>query len=74
MSSWIYIFYLQGQLYELYLGTFNSNSGFPSGMDLSHRQVHCEFNLNAFWGELLRSARYGTSSSNVCILRIPALE
>ena len=41
-------FYLQGQLYELNLGTFNSIFGFPPRMDISHRQVPHKFNLNAF--------------------------
>ena len=42
-------FYLQGQFYELNLGTFNSIFGFPPSMDLLNYQVPREFNLNAFW-------------------------
>jgi len=42
--------YLQGQLYELNLGTFNSVFGFPPNMDLLNRQVPYEF--NPIWGEL----------------------
>jgi len=38
------LFYLQGQLYELNLGTFNDTFSFPPSMDLSNRQVHREFN------------------------------
>jgi len=41
-------FRLQGQLYELNLGTFNSIFGFTPNMDLSHHQVLCKFNPNAF--------------------------
>jgi len=44
------------------LGTFNNIFGFSPSMDLSNRQVPCEFNSNAFWGELLGSVRYSTSS------------
>ena len=33
------LFYLQGQLYELNLDTFNSIFGFPPSMGLSHCQV-----------------------------------
>jgi len=41
-------FYLQGQLYELSLGTFNSIFGSPLDMDVSHCQFPREFNPNAF--------------------------
>ena len=57
------LFYLQGQLFELNIGTFNSIFGFPPSMNLSHRQVSREFNPNAFWGELSGSIRCNTSSS-----------
>ena len=63
MSSWIYIILVEGQLYALNLGTFNSIFGLPLSMELSHHQVPCEFNTNVFWGELSRSVRYSTSSS-----------
>ena len=46
-------FYLQDQLYELNLDTFNSIFGFPPSTDLPNRQVPREFNPNAFWGCLL---------------------
>jgi len=66
-------FYLQGQLYELSLGTFNSIFGFPPSMDLSNRQVPREFNPNAFWGELSGSVRYSTSSSKCTHIRNPCI-
>jgi len=56
------LFYLQGQFYEMNLGTFNSMLGFPLSMDLSNHQIPREFNLNAFWGELSRGVRYNASS------------
>ena len=67
------LFYLQGQLYGLKLGTFNSIFGFPPSMDLSHRQVPHEFNPNAFWGELLGSVRSTTSSSKCTHIRNPCI-
>jgi len=66
-------FYLQGQLYELNLGTFNSIFGFPPSMDLSHCQVPREFNPNTFWGELSGSVRYSTSSSKCTHITNPCI-
>jgi len=42
-------------------------------MDLSNRQVPREFNPNAFWGELLGSVRYSTSSSKCTNIRNPCI-
>jgi len=66
-------FYLQGQLYELNLGTFNSIFDFSPSMDLSNRQVPREFNPNAFWGELSGSVKYTTSSSKCTHIRNPCI-
>ena len=66
-------FYLQGQLYELKLGTFNSIFGFPPRMDLSNSQVPREFNPNAFWGELSGSVRYSSSLSRCTHIRNPCI-
>ena len=62
-------FNLQGQFYELNLGTFNNIFDFPPSMDLSNYQVPCEFNPNAFWGEPSGSVRYSTSSSKCTYIR-----
>jgi len=62
-------FYLQGQLYELNLGTFISIFGFPP--DLPNHQVPRKFNSNAFWGELSGSVRYITTSSKCSHIRNP---
>jgi len=56
-------------LYELNLGNFNSIFDFSPSMDLSHRQIPCEFNSNTFWGELLGSVRYSISSSKCTHIR-----
>jgi len=66
-------FYLLRQLYELNLGTFNSIFGFPPSMDLSHRQVLGEFNLNVFLSELSGSVRYSTSSLKCTHNRNPCI-
>jgi len=66
-------FYLQGQSYELNLGTFNCIFGFPPSMDLPNRQVPCEFNSNAIYGELLGSVRYNTNSSKCTHIRNPCI-
>jgi len=64
-------FYLQGQFYELNLGTFDNIFGFPPIMDLPNRQVPQEFNPNAFLGELSGSIRYSTSSYKCTHIRNP---
>jgi len=66
-------FYLQGQLYELNLGTFNNIFSFPPSMDLPNRQVSNEFNPNAFWGLLSRGVRYRASSSKCTHIRNPCI-
>ena len=66
-------FYLQGQLYELNSGTFNSIFGFSPSMDLSHHQVSRKFNPNAFWGELSGSFRHSASSSKCTHIRNPCI-
>jgi len=66
-------FYLQGQLHELNLGTFNSIFGFPPSMDLLNRQVPREFNPNSFWGVLSGSVRYSTISSKCAHIRNPCI-
>jgi len=64
-------FYLQDQLYELNLGTFNNTFSFPPRMDLANRQVPDEFNPHALWGELSGSVRYSTSSLKCTHIRNP---
>jgi len=66
-------FYLQGQLYELNLGTFNNIFGFSPNKDLPNRRIPREFNPNAFWGELLGSVRYSISSSKCTHIRNPCI-
>jgi len=64
-------FYLQGQLYELKLGAFNSIFSFLPSMDLPNHQVPRKFNPDVFWGELLGSVRYSTSSVKCTHIRNP---
>ena len=64
-------FYLHGRFYKLNLGTFDGIFSFSPSMDLSNHQVPREFNPNAFWGELLGSVRYNTSSSKCTRTRDP---
>jgi len=66
-------FYLQGQLYELNLGTFNIIFDFSPCMDLLNWRVPREFIPNPFWGELSGSVRYNTSSSKCTHIRNPCI-
>jgi len=66
-------FYLHGQFYKLNLNAFNDIFSFPPSLDLPYRQVLREFNPNAFWGELLGSCRYNTSSSKCTHIRNPCI-
>jgi len=66
-------FYLQGQLYELNLDTFNSIFGFSPSMDILSCQVPGEFNPNVFCGEHSGSVRYSTSLSKCTHIRNPCI-
>jgi len=62
MSRRYISFYLQGKFYELNLSAFNEIFSFPPSLDLSLRQVPCEFNSNVFgerfWGILILTQGY----------------
>jgi len=74
MSSRVHFILFARAIYEFNLGTFNSIFGFSPGMDLPNRQVLQEFNLNAYWGELLESVRYSTSSSKCTQIWNPCIQ
>ena len=60
-------------MYKLNLATFNSIFSFLPSMDLLNRQVPREFISNAFWGGILGSVRYSTSSSKCIHIRNPCI-
>jgi len=66
-------FYLQGQFYELKLGTFDGIFDFWRSMDVPNWQVPWEFNPNAFLGKLSGNVRYSTSSSKCTHIRNPCI-
>jgi len=66
-------FYLNRKFYELNLSVFNSVFGFPSSMDLPHRYILKEFNLNVFWYEISRYCQYDTSNSKGTVNRNPCI-
>jgi len=58
----------------LNLGAFNGIFGFPVSLDLRWRCVPQEFNLNAFWYEIMWDYRYNTSTRKCTFIRNPCIQ